>query len=114
VIDGKIPLWRAVKDGELNDILSTNSFRNPYGIENKYFSMTEEGASSFAQHAFYGFKDPAYTTVRTSMPNSLITPDMFVDVDRGIRTIVVPTEVLPSLSSPVVLPTMPRLSPIGK
>jgi hypothetical protein len=115
VIDGKIPLWRAVKDQELNDILNTNSFRNPYGIENKYFSRTEEGAASFAQQAFYRFKDPAYTTVRTSIPNSLITPDMLVDVDRGIRTIVVPTEALPSLSSPVVLPTMSRLSPpIGK
>jgi len=37
-----------VTQGELDDIAATGAFRNPLGIESKYFSTTSEGAASYA------------------------------------------------------------------
>jgi hypothetical protein len=99
-----VQLWRAVKDAELTDIQTTGIFRNPPGIENKYFTTTLDGAIQFGEMASNAFGDGPYTIVQTSIGADLITPEMSVVVDRGIPTVVVPTEVLPELSPPTILP----------
>jgi len=97
-------LFRAVTNAERESIQSLNAFSNPPGIEVKYFSTTLEGAQSYASQATAAYGEGPFTIVNTSIPTSSITPEMMVIVDRGIPTIVVPTELLPTLSPPVVLP----------
>ena len=99
-----IKLFRAVRPDELADLQKTGKFSNPPGIEVKYFSTTPEGAQSYAAQATRAFGDGPYKIVETSIPESAITPDMQVVVDRGIPTVVVPTEVLPQLSTPIISP----------
>jgi|GEM_PF-2258612 len=93
-------LYRAVKPDELKDIQNSNKFRNPEGIESKYFSSTEEGAEKYGKMAEQSFGDPPYTTVKTTIPTKEIDSNMKVDVDRGIPAIVVPTKKLHLLSPP--------------
>jgi hypothetical protein len=93
-------LFRAVKPGELQDIQATGVFRNPFGIESKYFSTSAEGAQNYANMAQAAYGDGPYSLVSSSIPTDLITPEMQVTVDRGIQTIVVPTDTLPELSGP--------------
>ena len=92
-------LYRAVKEAELKSIKSTKSFTNPRGIENKYFSTTAEGASSYGKQASKAFGDGPYTIIKTEIPTSSITPNMRVSngVDGGIPTVVVPTNKLSGL-----------------
>lgn len=99
-----IKLFRAVRPEELAEIEKNGKFSNPPGIEVKYFSTTPEGAQSYTSQATRAFGDGPYRIVETSIPESAITPDMQVVVDRGIPTVVVPTEVLPQLSSPRITP----------
>jgi len=89
---------------ELDSIRSINAFSNPAGIESKYFSTSLSGAQSYASQAASAFGDGPFSFVRTGIPTSSITPQMSVQVDRGIQTIVVPTGQLNSLSAPVILP----------
>lgn len=110
--DDAIDLYRAVNSTELADINSRNSFRNPFGTENKYFATTAEGAASYAKQAYqHGgllYEGP-YSIVGTKLERSLVTDIMRapLGVDRGIQTLVVPTELLPRLGSPTVLPYAP-------
>jgi RHS repeat-associated protein len=97
-------LFRAVTNAERESIQSLKAFYNPPGNEVKYFSTTLEGAQSYASQATAAYGEGPFTIVSTSIPTSSITPEMTVIVDRGISTIVVPTELLPTLSPPVVLP----------
>jgi hypothetical protein len=97
-------LFRAVTTPELESIQSLNEFSNPAGIEVKYFSTSLEGAQSYASQATSAFGDGPFSFVQTSIPTSSITSEMSVTVDRGIQTVVVPTEQLPGLSTPVILP----------
>jgi RHS repeat-associated protein len=97
-------LFRAVRPGELSDIEATGAFRNPPGSEVKYFSTTEGGARSYAGQAQAAFKDGPYSIVRTSIPKRAITPAMRATVDKGISTVVVPTEKLSQLGPPKVIP----------
>jgi RHS repeat-associated protein len=92
-------LYRTVSPAELDDILkSGNAFRNPPGIEVKYFSSTPEGAASYAQQTFgTGLYQGPYTIVGTQIQTNLIDSSMKVTVDRGIQTVVVPTQHLPAL-----------------
>jgi RHS repeat-associated protein len=99
--EGSTSLFRAVMDKELDD-LAEGAFRNPAGIEVKYFSETAEGAASYARQAHRAFGDGPFTIVETRIPSNLITSGMRVTVDRGIRTIVVPTEALPQLIRPTI------------
>lgn len=86
---------------ELEDLGATGTFNNPLGVESKYCSTTAEGASSYAQQTFgTGLYQRSCTIVQTSIPTSLLNPSMLVTVDRGISTVVLPTELLPSLSAP--------------
>jgi uncharacterized protein RhaS with RHS repeats len=106
--DGTTPLFRAVSQAELQDLNTTGNFNNPLGIENKYFSTTAEGASSYAQQTFgTGLYQGPYSIVQTSIPTNLIGPTMQVTVDGGISTVVVPTELLPNLSPANTLPYSP-------
>lgn len=67
------PLYRAVMNSELDDIVSSGAFRNPAGIEQKYFSATAEGAASYARQAFGKMGDTSpYTIIRTDAPSSLL------------------------------------------
>lgn len=93
-------LYRAVGPAELQNLVArSGAFWNPIGIEAKYFSTSAEGAASFARQAFgTGLYQGPYTIVETKIPTNLITPGMRVSVDKGISTVVVPTEILPALS----------------
>ncbi len=99
---GMTPLYRAVAPGELADLsANAGAFRNPLGIERKYFSETAEGAASYARQAHQAggslYQGP-YTIVRTEIPTDLITPILRATPDRGIPTVTVPTELLPRLT----------------
>jgi RHS repeat-associated protein len=98
-------LFRAVMGPELESIQSFKAFSNPVGIETKYFATSLEGAASYASQAMSAFGDGPFSFVGTSIPTKSITSEMMVTVDRGIQTIVVPTERLQNLSRPVILPS---------
>ena len=104
---GVTPLYRAVIEPELEGIQILQEFENPYGIESKYFSTNPEGAASYAKQAYQAFGDGPFTLVKTGIPTNLITEEMLVYVDRGISTVVVPTELLSSLVTPEVLNVTP-------
>jgi hypothetical protein len=99
------PLWRAVKEDELAQIMATRTFVNPRGIEVKYFSLEVEGAIQYAELARRAFdRGRVFTIVQTSIRSNLLSPDMFVEVDRGIQTVAIPSHLLPMLTKPNVLP----------
>ena len=84
-------------------LIAANSgkFKNPAGIESKYFSTSPEGAASYAKQTYQrggALYEGPYTIVETKIPTSTIKPDMTVSVDRGISTVVVPSNKLPSLA----------------
>ncbi|MGL4399892.1 MAG: RHS repeat-associated core domain-containing protein [Luteolibacter sp.] len=106
VANDTTPLYRAVMNSELDDIVTSGAFRNPVGIEQKYFSATAEGAASYGRQAFGKMGDTSpYTIIRTDAPTSLL-PSIH-SVDRGVPAILVPTNVLPKLGPPQVLPYSP-------
>lgn len=100
-------LYRMVTAAELDDIRQLGAFRNPFGIENKYFAITAEGAASYAQQAHKAFGDGPFTMIETTTPTHSITPDMRVAVDRGLSTVIVPTQQLSELSPPQVFSYTP-------
>ena len=99
-------LYRAVQPEELVNIQETGAFVNRGFAEGKYFSTTAQGASAYAQQAYYGFGDPPSTLVTTQIPHRMITPGMCVTVDRGIPVVVIPNDMLPSVT-PRIEPSMP-------
>lgn len=101
--DATIDLFRAVTPEELQSIQELGAFSNPYGIGSKYFSTTLAGAQSDAAQAEQVFGDEPYSFVRTTIPTRSITPDMVVSVDGGVPTVVVPEEVLPVLTEPIIV-----------
>jgi RHS repeat-associated protein len=105
----EIPLFRAVSPAELSDIENSGTFNDPFGNGIKYFSTTDEGAASYAQQASNAFGDGPFTLVQTSIPGSLLTPDMSPQngVDGGIPTVVIPGNLFPYLAPPIVIPYMP-------
>lgn len=97
--DDLVPLFRAVQPTEAADLAARNGlFRNPAGLEVKYFSESLEGAQSFAEQATRIYGDGPFSFVQTTIPRSAITPNMRSVVDRGVSTVVVPTEQLRLLS----------------
>jgi hypothetical protein len=103
------PLFRAVGDAELGIIQSSGGRIPPslYGMDVKYFSSTAEGAASYARQAVQGFGDAPYTIVETSIPQSLMSPDWMVQVDRGVSAVVVPMDYLGALTNAVPWNYMP-------
>ena len=106
-----VPLYRAVQDSELNQILETGSFQIPEGgIEGKTFSTSAEGAACYAKQAYRAWPhEGPYSLVKSSIPEDLITPDMVPEtgVDGGIQSIVVPAQTLPQLATPEIQTDMP-------
>jgi hypothetical protein len=108
---GRTTLFRAVSPAELDDLQATKGIlRNPPGIENKYFSETAEGAAYYAQQAFQRggrvYEGP-YTIIKSEVHSELITPIMRVTPDRGIPTVVLPSDVLPKMTPAQPLPFTP-------
>jgi hypothetical protein len=99
---GTQPLYRAVRPPELANLEGRGVFRNPDGVEVKYFSTTESGAHQYRAMAERAFKDGPYVVVETEIPLNAITPEMQVTVDGGIETVTVPTDKLRLLAPPVV------------
>lgn len=97
-----VPLYRAVNPTELNNLEENGgAFVNLPSNEVKYFSETPQGAASYAQQTCQAggtlYQGP-YTIVQTNIPTNLVSPIMRASPDRGIPTIVVPTELLPELA----------------
>ncbi len=105
--DGRILLYRAVKDPELSQISETGTFQTLPGIsvEGKYFSLTPEEASSFGRQAYTRYpQEGPYTVVETSIPQDALAEIPIVDVDvGGISSVVIPEEMLPELADPEIL-----------
>ncbi len=110
---GMTPLFRAVNPAELSDIgANAGAFRNLGSAEGKYFSTTAEGAASYARQTFgTALYEGPYTIVQTAIPSSSVTPLMGATVDRGISTIVVPNNLLPTLTPGRGLPFTPLPRP---
>ncbi|MDD5276204.1 MAG: RHS repeat-associated core domain-containing protein, partial [Methylovulum sp.] len=93
-----VKLYRAVGPSELADIQATNIFRNLGSAEGKYFTTSEEAASSYAKQAVNGFGDPPYTLIQTQAPKNIFEGLSPATVDRGIPAWVIPNERLPGLT----------------
>ncbi|MCU1648282.1 MAG: putative deoxyribonuclease RhsC [Nocardia sp.] len=106
--DNEIHLYRAVQEKELAQILDTRTFTNPVGIETKYFSLTEEGASAYARGAFSIWpSEGPYTIIRTTIDSALIPEDSIIPhlSDAGVGdAFALPNDVLPKLGRPRILP----------
>lgn len=89
-------IYRAVNKDELNEIRRTNQFRNPPGIECKYFSKTLEGALLYAEMAHKAFSEKYYI-VSAKVSCSLVDSLETVIVDINVPAICVPTVFLPQL-----------------
>lgn len=110
-----MPLFRAVQDGELQDILSTEMFSILSGqMEEKLFTTTLEGAASYAQQAGTSFNE-VYTIVQTSIPGNVFETLWQGTVDGNVPSTIVPMNLLPVLTPPTALgyiPILPRLGSI--
>jgi hypothetical protein len=102
----RISVFRAVSQAEATSIESLGTFANPFGIENKYFALTEAGAIaeggmlSKLDKSLTGESSP-YFLIKSTFPVDAITPDMVLKVDGSIDTIVIPAEKLILLSPPI-------------
>jgi hypothetical protein len=96
----RIDLYRAVQRAEARSISTLGAFTNPQGIEAKYFTETLEDVTTYASKADARFNDGPYRIVKTTIRSDLVTADMRVSVDDGIRTVVLPTELLRHLAAP--------------
>ena len=73
-----------------------------------YFTTTLEKAAQYGKGAFGKHGDTsAYTIVSTEDPTSLVQQWGVTSVDRGIPAVFVPTNGLPSLSTPNVMTWSP-------
>lgn len=72
-------------------------------------AMASKLAEPQAYEAGGLFREGPYTIVGTQLERALVTDMMRAPwgVDRGIQTIVVPSEMLPRLAPPTVLPYTP-------
>jgi RHS repeat-associated protein len=101
-------LYRAVGPAELANIRLTGNYaRSPGGLTVKYFYPTSQQATSFAanpSNSQFGPFTLTSTTASTSWLNSLAetTP-----VATEGLVITIPNEHLPSLTTPIIHPTMP-------
>ena len=101
-----VPLFRAVEPAELADIQAREAFRNPFGIEVKFFSTTLEGAAQEARGLSRLTGGKPFTLVETAIPRNrlrLLPEGNTLQVDTGVPTVVLPTEFLPALSRPRAL-----------
>ena len=73
------------------------------GIERKYFSLTLAGAQRYAELAAEAFAEGPFSFIMTSIKSALITDDLIVTVDDGIKVVTIPTDLLYALEQPVFL-----------
>ncbi len=99
-------LYRAVSAEELSDILKTRRLRTLEWQEVKYFSLTMTGAAKYARMAGRNGSGP-FTLIYVNVRKQYLRYFDFVEVDRGIPTVVIRSEYLPFLGRPRVLPFMP-------
>lgn len=95
--EGTTTLYRAVTQTELESINANGGafLPSPSGLP-KYFSTTAEGASSYARQIYgTGLYEGPYTIVQSSFPTNISTE---IFVDRGIPTVTIQNQSLPSLS----------------
>jgi len=105
---GLVTVYRAVGPAELAGISKTGSFTNLAGLEGKYFTTSAQAAASYARQAVQGFGDPAYTIIRSKVPQSVLNlPGISATVDRGIPAYVIPNQYLPGMK-----PSILNYSPI--
>ncbi|MEU9879362.1 DUF6531 domain-containing protein [Streptomyces phaeochromogenes] len=109
---GEMYLYRAVMNGELDQILRTRSFQNPRGIEVKYFSSTPEGAAAYARQMYSRMPDEGpYTMVRSTIRQDAIPEisriEHLADAGGNIEALAIPTEVLEQMGRIRILPSMP-------
>lgn len=90
-------LYRAVRDPERDDFLAIGSLRNPDGYEVKYFVATLAEAERYAGMAEQAFEDGPYHLVQAEIDDSLVTRDMIVEVDGGLRAFILPEALLPCM-----------------
>ena len=98
-----VSLFRAVEPGELADLGAQNAFRNPLGIESKYFSTTAEGAAREAQMLSRLPNTGPFTIVETSISRGALgslPAGSILSVDGGVNTVVLGSEHLGLLSTP--------------
>lgn len=91
-------LWRAVSPQELEDLLQSGRFRNPDGIENKYFAPTVREATKYAVMAQAAYADGPYSIVVTAIGEESISTEMRACAEVEIVTI--PTLLLAQLAPP--------------
>ncbi|MFE7957824.1 RHS repeat-associated core domain-containing protein [Streptomyces sp. NPDC057413] len=107
---GEIYLYRSVLSKELDQIAATRTFRNPDGIEVKYFSTNAEGAAAYARQMFGKFPhEGPYTLVRSTIHVDHIPEISRVDLVEagGIEALALPTEALEKMGRIRILPGMP-------
>ncbi|MBZ0167635.1 MAG: RHS repeat-associated core domain-containing protein, partial [Candidatus Omnitrophica bacterium] len=100
----RVPVFRAVREEEYIQIMSTQTFINPIGVEVKYFTFTYEEAVEEGGRLDDAFHDGPYSVVGSTFPGKDIRPDMIVPpgTDRLPNGgIVIYTEDLPKLSPPI-------------
>lgn len=89
---------------EYQNILATGQFKNPAGIEVKYFTNSADNATAYAQKAAETFGEPDYTVVGGNAPTSVLEGSDQVttsDIPGGLPSYAVPSEELPFIE-PVV------------
>ncbi len=93
-------LFRAVEYQEYEQVMRDQVFRNPMGINVKYFATDIDGAVKFATLANKTL-DVGFRVIQSSIGFEDLTPDMHISVDGSINAVVVTTEKLPQLSQPI-------------
>jgi hypothetical protein len=94
-------LYRAVSQGELDDI-GVNGIRNSPGYETgKLFATTAEDAANYGRMN-YGFDKLPFTIIRTSLPKNYSTLLYRGEMDL-MEAVSVPSELFNHLSKPSIL-----------
>jgi hypothetical protein len=95
-------LFRAVLPEEESDIRETGALRIPEGLEVKYFTLTIEDAERYAHAAATIFNEGPYRMLRALIENVDVLP-VPIELDRGIRAIVLDEEGLANVGAPELL-----------
>lgn len=94
-------LFRAILHAEKEDIRHNGVLRIPDGLEVKYFTPTVEEAEMYARAAMMAFDGP-YWIIRVPVLDADAIPEA-MEVDGGIRAIVIEINGLASVGAPEIL-----------
>ena len=110
---GSTTLFRAVTQGELDDIAKNGIRVNPDGtgyITGKLFATTIEDASRFGVNNAKAFGDGPFTIIQVKVPARTMAASTS-DVYDGMRVISIPSNMLKTVSSPKPLNYSPIVKP---